>query len=129
MNPLNVQFNVNVLTVPAFIQPNEFPSWLNHEARALQDLAQDNSLIILRLFLAQRIKDAWAKEELDVLLQGITEKFPHIFRVEMLVIDDDFDLNMDDIEFMQSDAEHDIAQLMESIERYEEQKIARGKLH
>lgn len=129
MNPLNVQFNVNVLTVPAFIQPSEFPSWLNHEARALQDLAQDNSLIILRLFLAQRIKDAWAKKDLDVLLQGITEKFPHIFRVEMLVIDDDVDLNMDDIEFMQSDAEHDIAQLMESIERYEEQKIARSKLH
>lgn len=127
MNPLDVQFNVNVLTVPTFIQPNEFSGWLHQEARALQDLAEDNSLIIVRLYLAQRIKDAWTRKELDVLLQGITEKYPHIFRVEMIVIEED--LNLSEIEMLQSDGDEEIARLMESVERYQDQKIARGKLH
>lgn len=127
MNPLNVQFNVNVLTVPSFIQPSEFSSWLHQETRALQDLADDNSLIIVRLYLAQRIKDVWTKPELDVLLQGITEKYPHIFRVEMIVIEED--LNLSEIELLQSDGDKEIADLMESMERYQQQQIARSKLH
>lgn len=127
MNPLNVQFNVNVLTVPSFIQPNEFSNWLHQESRALQDLSDDNSLIIVRLYLAQRIKDEWAKPELDVLLQGITEKYPHIFRVEVIVIEED--LNLSEIELLQSDGDKEIADLMESMERYQEQQIARSKLH
>ena len=127
MNPLNLQFNVNVLTVPSFIQPNEFSTWLHQESRALQDLADDNSLIIVRLYLAQRIKDAWTKPELDVLLQGITEKYPHIFRVEMIVIEED--LNLSEIELLQSDGDKEIANLMESMEQYQQQQIARSKLH
>jgi len=127
MNPLNLQFNVNVLTVPSFIQPNEFSTWLHQESRALQDLADDNSLIIVRLYLAQRIKDVWTKPELDVLLQGITEKYPHIFRVEMIVIEED--LNLSEIELLQSDGDKEIANLMESMEQYQQQQIARSKLH
>jgi len=127
MHPLNVQFNVNVLTVPSFIQPDEFSSWLHQESRALQDLAEDNSLIIVRLYLAQRIKDVWSKQELDVLLQGITEKYPRIFRVEMIVIEED--LNLSEIELLQSDGNKEIADLMESMERFQEQQIARSKLH
>ena len=127
MNPLNLQFNVNVLTVPSFIQPNEFSTWLHQESRALQDLADDNSLIIVRLYLAQRIKDVWTKPELDVLLQGITEKYPHIFRVEMIVIEED--LNLSEIELLQSDGDKEIADLMESMEQYQQQQIARSKLH
>ena len=127
MNPLNVQFNVNVLTVPSFIQPNEFSTWLHQESRALQDLADDNSLIIVRLYLAQRIKDVWTKPELDVLLQGITEKYPHIFRVEMIVIEED--LNLSEIELLQSDGDKEIADLMESMEQYQQHQIARSKLH
>lgn len=127
MNPLNLQFNVNVLTVPSFIQPDEFSTWLHQESRALQDLANDNSLIIVRLYLAQRIKDVWTKPELDVLLQGITEKYPHIFRVEMIVIEED--LNLSEIELLQSDGDKEIANLMESMEQYQQQQIARSKLH
>jgi len=127
MNPLNVQFNVNVLTVPSFIQPDEFSTWLHQESRALQDLADDNSLIIVRLYLAQRIKDVWTKPELDVLLQGITEKYPHIFRVEMIVIEED--LNLSEIELLQSDGDKEIADLMESMEQYQQHQIARSKLH
>ena len=127
MNPLNLQFNVNVLTVPSFIQPNEISTWLHQESRALQDLADDNSLIIVRLYLAQRIKDVWTKPELDVLLQGITEKYPHIFRVEMIVIEED--LNLSEIELLQSDGDKEIANLMESMEQYQQQQIARSKLH
>ncbi|GGI18146.1 hypothetical protein [Oxalicibacterium faecigallinarum] len=127
MNPLNVQFNVNVLTVPSFIQPSEFSTWLHQEARALQDLADDNSLIIVRLYLAQRIKAEWSRKDLDALLQGITAKYPHIFRVEMIVIEED--LKLSEIEMLQSDGDKEIASLMESMERYQNEQIARSKLH
>lgn len=124
---MNVQFNVSVLAVPSFVRPDEFSKWLHHETRALQDLADDNSLIIVRLYLPQRIKDVWSRKELDALLQGITDKYPQIFRTEMVVIEDD--LKLSEVELLQSDAEKEIAALMESMERYQEQMIARSKLH
>lgn len=127
MDSLNVQFNVTVLTVPDFITPEDFPGWLQHEARALQDMAADNSLIIMRLFLAKRIKDVLTRKRLDILLQEITDKYPHIFRAEMVVIEDDLDI--DEIEWIQSDAEKELAELLETVEKFQEQKIARGKLH
>lgn len=129
MDNLNVQFNVAVLTVPTFITPEDFPRWLQHETHALQDLAADNSLIIVRLFLAQRIKDEITRKKLDSLLQELTNKYPHIFRMEMVVIDDDVDLDAGDIEWMQSDAEKELAELLETVEKFQEQKLARGKLH
>ncbi len=127
MNNLNVQFNVAVLTVPNYVTPEEFPTWLQHEACALQDLAADNSLIILRLFLAKRIKDVLTRKKLDVLLQHVADKYPHIFRVEMVVIEDDLD--SDEIELIQSDAENKLAELLKSVEQFQEQKIAKSRLH
>lgn len=127
MDSLNVQFNVTVLTVPPFITPAEFPNWLQHEAHALQDLAADNSLIIVRLFLDKRIKDVITRKQLDALMQKTTDKYPHIFRMEIMVIEDDLD--NDEIERIQSDTEQGLAELLESVERFQEQKIAKGKLH
>jgi hypothetical protein len=127
MDSLNVQFNVTVLTVPTFITPEEFPSWLQHEAHALQDLAADNSLIIVRLFLDKRIKDVITRKQLDTVMQKITDKYPHIFRMEMMVIDDDLDA--EEIEQIQSDTEQGLAELLESVERFQEQRIAKRRLH
>lgn len=127
MDSLNVQFNVAVLTVPHFVAPEDFPRWLQHETHALQDLAADNSLIIVRLFLDKRIKDALTRKTLDVLLQETTNKYPHIFRMEMVVIEDD--LESDEIEWIQSDAEKELAELLQTVEQFQEQKIARSKLH
>ncbi|GGC10567.1 hypothetical protein GCM10007205_19620 [Oxalicibacterium flavum] len=127
MNTMNVQFNVSVLAVPSFVHPDEFSKWLHQETRALQDLADEHSLIIVRLYLPQRIKDVWSRKELDALLQGITDKYPQIFRTEMVVIQDD--LKLSEVELLQSDAEKEIAALMESMERYQEEMLARSKLH
>lgn len=127
MDNLNVQFHVSVLTVPHSVTTDQFPEWLQREALAIQDLSEDNSLTIVRLFLAARIKEVWTKKKLDVLLQGITDKYPHIFRVEMVVIDDTLDF--DEIELIQSDAEDELAQVLETVKQFQEMKVARSKLH
>ncbi|MFC7299854.1 hypothetical protein [Herminiimonas aquatilis] len=127
MDNLNVQFHVAVLTVPSFVTAEQFPEWLHHEALAIQELSEDNSLTIVRLFLAARIKEVWGRKKLDVLLQAITDKYPHIFRVEMVVIDNQ--LNIDEKELIQSDAESELAQILETVKQLQELKIAKSKLH
>ena len=127
MDNLNVQFHVSVLTVPSFVTADQFPEWLHREALAIQELSEDNSLTIVRLFLAARIKEALGRKKLDVLLQAITDKYPHIFRVEMVVIDNQ--LNIDEKELIQSDAENELAQILETVKQLQELQIAKSKLH
>ncbi|RBA23833.1 hypothetical protein [Herminiimonas fonticola] len=127
MDNLNVQFHVSVLTVPSFVTADQFSEWLHREALAIQELSEDNSLTIVRLFLAARIKEALGRKKLDVLLQAITDKYPHIFRVEMVVIDNQ--LNIDEKELIQSDAENELAQILETVKQLQELQIAKSKLH
>lgn len=127
MDNLNVQFHVSVLTVPSFVTTEQFPEWLHREALAIQELSEDNSLTIVRLFLAARIKEALGRKKLDVLLQAVTDKYPHIFRVEMVVIDNQ--LNIDEKELIQSDAENELAQILETVKQLQELQIAKSKLH
>ena len=127
MDNLNVQFYVSVLTVPSFVTTEQFPEWLHREALAIQELSEDNSLTIVRLFLAARIKEALGRKKLDVLLQAVTDKYPHIFRVEMVVIDNQ--LNIDEKELIQSDAENELAQILETVKQLQELQIAKSKLH
>jgi hypothetical protein len=127
MDNLNVQFHVSVLTVPSFVTAEQFPEWLHREALAIQELSEDNSLTIVRLFLAKRIKEVLGQKKLDVLLQAITDRYPHIFRVEMVVIDNQ--LNIDEKELIQSDAENELAQILETVKQLQELQIAKSKLH
>lgn len=127
MDSLNVKFHVSVLTVPSFVTPEQFPQWLQSEALAIQDLSDDNDLTVLRLFLASRIRDVLGKKKLDVLLQAVTDKYSRIFLVEMVVIADK--LNINEIELIQSDAEYELAKILESVKQFQEVKIAKSKLH
>jgi hypothetical protein len=127
MNKLNVDFHVSVLTVPDFVSPEEFPAWLRHEASAIQDLSEKNSLTIVRLFLASRIKEAIPRKKLDDLLQTVTNSYPAIFRMEMVVINEA--LNHDEIELIASDAEQELAEILKIAERVQQQKEAKSRLH
>jgi hypothetical protein len=127
MSNLNVDFHVSVLTVPDFVSPEEFPAWLRHEASAIQDLSEKNSLTIVRLFLASRIKEAIPRKKLDALLQTVTDSYPAIFRMEMVVINET--LNPDEIELIESDAEQELAEILEIAERVQQQRDAKSRLH
>ena len=127
MGNLNVDFHVSVLTVPDFVTPEDFPGWLRHEASAIQDLSRRNSLTIVRLFLASRIKAAIPRKKLDALLQTVTNSYPAIFRMEMVVVDEALD--HEEIELIESDAEQELAEILEIAERVQQQKEAKGRLH
>jgi hypothetical protein len=124
---LNVAFHVSVLTVPDFVTADKFPAWLQHEASSIQDFSPKNGLTIIRLFLANRIKADIPRKKLDTLLQSITNKYPAIFRVEMVVIEEALDI--DEIRLIASDAENELAELLKSVERFQQQKEAKSKLH
>lgn len=127
MDNQNVAFHVSVLTVPNFVTPEKFPSWLHQEAAAIQEFSVKNGLTIIKLFLASRIKKAMPRKKLDMLLQNITDKYPNIFRVEMVVVETP--LNIDEIKIIESDAESELAELMKSVEQYQQQKDAKSRLH
>jgi hypothetical protein len=124
---LNVAFHVSVLTVPDFVTADKFPAWLQHEASSIQDFSPQNGLTIIRFFLANRIKADIPRKKLDTLLQSITNKYPAIFRVEMVVIEEALDI--DEIRLIASDAENELAELLKSVERFQQQKEAKSKLH
>lgn len=127
MDNLDVAFHVSVLTVPDTVTPRQFSGWLRREASAIQDLSQKNSLTIVRLFLARRIKQAIPRKKLDMLFQGLMDLYPAIFRVEMVVVDEALD--HEEIELIESDAEEELAALLQIVERFQEQKEAKKKLH
>jgi hypothetical protein len=127
MSNLNVDFHVSVLTVPDFVTPEEFPNWLRREVSAIQDLSERNSLTIVRLFLASRIKEAIPRKKLDALLQSLTDSYPAIFRMEMKVISEALD--RDEIEQIESNAEQELAEILEMAERMQQQREAKSRLH
>lgn len=127
MDKLNMQFHVSVLTVPNFVSPDQFSEWLHREVLAIHGLDEDNSLTIIRLFLATRINDALGRKKLDVLLQAITDRYPHIFRIEMTVIDKQLIYN--EKERIQLDAESELSQILDTVKQLQKLQIAKRKLH
>ena len=40
-------------------------------------------MIVIRLFLSERLRLATTQKQLDKILQGIVDRFPNIYRVEL----------------------------------------------
>lgn len=127
MDDLNAQFHVAVLTVPDIVTPEQFPSWFRREALAIQESCAGNSFAIVRLFLPSRVRATYSAKKLDALMQSITEKYKNIHLVELIIVDEA--LNNDEMKIIQSDAEQELANLLESIAQFQQHKNDRSRLH
>jgi hypothetical protein len=127
MDELNVDFRVAVLTVPDIVANEEFPRWLRREILAIQETCTSNSFAIVRLFLPSRVRDHFSHASIDKLLQSLADKHKNIRRVELVVVDEP--LNMDEMEIIRTEAEKELADVLESVARIQQQKNERSRLH
>lgn len=127
MEDLNVQFRVAVLTVPDVVAPEQFPSWLRREALEIQESCAANSFVTMSLFLPTLIRAGITVKKLDALMQTITDRYKNIYRVDLVVVEDP--PNAEEIEFIQSDAEKDFANLLNSVAQIQAEKIRKSRLH
>ncbi len=78
------QLRLSILNAPDDLTPLKLRGWLRSEAESIQGLAKDkHDLIMIRLFLPERLQLATTQRQLDKILQGIVDRFPNIFRVEL----------------------------------------------
>lgn len=72
--------NVDETTVTAL----KFRGWLRSEATDIQQTARDkDDIIVIRLFMTDRLRFAITQPRLDKMLKAVVEKHPNIYRVEL----------------------------------------------
>ena len=78
------QFRSSVLQVPADITPLKFRGYLRKEIEAVQATAQnEEDIIIVRLFVLERVLFGLGPKKVDSILQGAVGKCPNIQRIEL----------------------------------------------
>lgn len=78
------QLRISILNAPDDLTPLKLRGWLRSEAESIQGLAKgEHDMTLIRLFLPERLRLATTQKQLDKLLQGIVDRFPNIYRVEL----------------------------------------------
>lgn len=78
------QLRISLLNAPDDMAPLKLRGWLRTEAVDIQSMARgEHDLIIIRLFMPERLRLAITQKKLDGILQEIVDKFPNIHRVEL----------------------------------------------
>ncbi|MBX3685867.1 MAG: hypothetical protein KF909_07015 [Rhodocyclaceae bacterium] len=78
------QMRLSILNAPDDMTPLKLRGWLRGEAESIQGLAKgEHDMIVIRLFLSERLRLATTQKQLDKILQGIVDRFPNIYRVEL----------------------------------------------
>lgn len=66
------------------VTPLKFRGWLRSEAIDIQRTARDkDDLIVIRLFMTDRLRFAITQSALDKMLKAVVDKHPNIYRVEL----------------------------------------------
>lgn len=78
------KIRMSILNTPDGLSPLKITGWLRQEAADIQSNAEnEDELIIIRLFIPQRLILAITEKKLDKVLQGIVDKFSNIQTVEL----------------------------------------------
>lgn len=78
------QFRSTVLQVPTEVTPLKFRGYLRQEIQAVQASVQSpEEIIVVRLFVLERVLFGLGARKVDSILQGVVEKCPNIQRVEL----------------------------------------------
>jgi len=78
------QFRSSVLQVPGEITPLKLRGYLRQEIAAVQATAQHaEDIIVVRLFMLEKVLFALGAKKVDSILQGLVGKSPNIQRIEL----------------------------------------------
>lgn len=116
----NVQLRMSVINAPDDLSPLKLRGWLMQQAREIQDMSDQHAYTRIRLFLTKRQRFAFTQKKLDVLLQGIVDKFPDIHGVELVEVERS--LTNEQMQAAAEDANVELAELSNSLDEYLEQQ-------
>ena len=113
------QIRISILNTPGDMSPLKFKGWLRTEVSNIQGLAKgENDMIIVRLLLPKRLGFAITQKQLDVILQGLVDKHPNIFRIELRPIERT--LSTDELAREAEDANEHIKEILAAMKAADE---------
>ena len=80
------QLRITILNPTEDISALKLRGWLQAEAEQIDAITGDDDFVIIRLFLMERVRYGFTQKKLDAILQGVTDKFPSIYRVELFLV-------------------------------------------
>ena len=85
-NPVMPAMRMSILNVTEDVTPLKFRGWLRKEAIDIQKTAKsETDIIMIRLFMTERLRFALTQSNLDKLLKAVVDKHSNIYRVELHV--------------------------------------------
>lgn len=116
----NVHLRMSVINTPDDLSPLKLRGWLMQQAREIQDMSGEHAYTRIRLFLTKRQRFAFTQKKLDVLLQGIVDKFPAIHGIELVEVEQS--LTNEQMQAAAKDADAELTELRNSLDEYLEQQ-------
>jgi hypothetical protein len=82
------QLRYSIINPGPEITPLKFRGWFRQEAARIQEMAKGpHDIIVIRLFITQRLIAGVTQRKIDVALQDAVDRHPNIHRVELRLVD------------------------------------------
>lgn len=82
------QLRYSIINPGPEITPLKFRGWFRQEAARIQEMAKGpHDIIVIRLFITQRLIAGVSQRKIDVALQDAVDRHPNIHRVELRPVD------------------------------------------
>jgi hypothetical protein len=112
----NVQLRISVINAPDDLSPLKLRGWLLQQAREIQEMSGEHAYTRIKLFLTTRQRFAFTQKKLDVLLQGIVDKFPAIHGIELLASEKP--LNVEEMNAVSAAANSELNEMRKSLDDF-----------
>lgn len=108
------QLRYSIINPGPEITPLKFRGWFRQEAARIQEMAKGpHDIIVIRLFITQRLIAGVSQRKIDVALQDAIDRHPNIHRVELRPVDKP--LTLDEMMEAGREAEEDINEVAEQL--------------
>lgn len=123
------QLRYSIINPGPEITPLKFRGWFRQEAARIQEMAKGpHDIIVIRLFITQRLIAGVSQRKIDVALQDAVDRHPNIHRVELRPVGKP--LTVDEMMEAGREAEEDINDVAERLAAtVEDEKDSPPPLH
>ncbi|MBW7901945.1 MAG: hypothetical protein H3C26_10735 [Rhodocyclaceae bacterium] len=123
------QLRYSIINPGPEITPLKFRGWFRQEAARIQEMAKGpHDIIVIRLFITQRLIAGVTQRKIDVALQDAVDRHPNIHRVELRPVEKP--LTADEMMEAGREAQQDINEVAERLaETVEDENETPPTLH
>lgn len=108
------QLRYSIINPGPDVSPLKFRGWFREEAARIQEMAKGpHDIIVVRLFITQRLVAGVTQRKIDVALQDVVDRHPNIHRVELRVVDKP--LTMEEMIDLGREAEEEIREVTDRL--------------